>query len=122
MPEQESEQSYPCRCGLTHLGEEGYQDYRSHQCFHTKLQIIDTTNSGDFVVFCDGCETAWIAPCVAEGVSLTITKSAMARGCDMCRGMIMEEIKLSVESINHDCPYCGEKWVLRRGPGVLDAA
>lgn len=108
----------PCRCGEIH---ESAYIYRNHQCFHTKLTVIDSTEDGDVVVYCGECETAWIAPVVAEGVSVTITSAANARGCEICRKGIMALIKDHPESIDHTCQECGERWVLTRDEAAARA-
>lgn len=88
--------------------------YRRIRCIHRKLQVVDTTVDGDFVIFCPTCDTAWIAPCVAEGVGLTISKSAITRGCENCRQLVMSEIKKTPDEFDFHCPDCGEHWSLKR--------
>ncbi len=107
-------QVYPCRCGITHRGEHGKQAHRSHECFHRKLEVIDVNDDGDFVVYCNECETAWVAPCVAEGVSVSISKSALSDGCKWCRQYIMAQMKEHRTSLDYDCPKCNWKWSLTR--------
>jgi uncharacterized C2H2 Zn-finger protein len=109
------EKTYPCRCGTDHSGPNGYQEFRNHECFHKKLEVIDSTVDGELVVYCPACETAWIAPCVASGLSVKMTESAWGRGCDYCRQLVMSEIKEKMpDNFEYNCPDCGEKWRIHK--------
>lgn len=85
-------------------------------CPHSMV-VIDKTPDGAFLVCCKKCLTGWIAPVEAEGISLTVTKSGMAKGCDKCRQFVFDAIQHNPnveppDRFDYDCPDCGEGWHL----------
>lgn len=85
---------------------------------HHKLQIVDYTDAGNFVVHCAICGCAWVADCVVEGFGFKMTKSAMSRGCKECRSVVFNKIKNEEthEGIEYHCPVCNEDWKFSASP------
>ena len=84
-------------------------------CVHPKMEVIDVADDGVFMVHCAACETAWLAPCIAEGVSCKVTEAALARGCRECQQRLMKVLKEEMpDTYDYTCPDCGEEWSLHK--------
>lgn len=50
-------QVYPCRCGVTHVGDYAPEDFNHHNCLHPGPLIMFADLSD--IIMCDECGEIW---------------------------------------------------------------
>jgi len=78
------------------------------------LSIVGLSPTGEAIIYCENCESTWIAPIKANGVSIQLSDAGLSKGCKECQNYILKELDKLPNKISYKCPICNETWEVQR--------